>query len=213
MMAGSHAVLGGAAWLALAPHLGLPALSPLPLGLAVGAALLPDIDHPKSWVGRRVRPLSDILSAVLGHRGVTHSLLALVGCAALLLHSAVPRGIAAPIAVGYMSHLAADLLTPGGLRLLWPLRNNFALPLVRTGSALEPLLVALVLAWVGSATFGRPDLRAAWCATGLHRLWDGTAAAPGGCGAPSRIAARPAAGRAVPRAAAPAGSETLPPRA
>ena len=210
MMAGSHAVLGGAAWLAAAPHLGLPALAPLPLGLAVAGALLPDVDHPKSWVGQRVRPLSDILGAVLGHRGVTHSLLALAGCAAVLLDGSVPRSVAAPLSVGYLSHLAADLLTPGGLRLLWPLRGNFALPLVRTGSAMEPLLVALVLAWVGSATFGRADLRAAWCATGLHRLWD-PAVAPGACGPAARVAGRPAAPpRALPRAASPAGGETLP---
>ena len=216
MMAGSHVALGGAAWLACAPHLGLPALSPVLLGLAITGALLPDIDHPRSWVGRRVRPLSDVLGALFGHRGVTHSLLALVGCAALLLHGAVPRAVAAPLAVGYLSHLVADLLTPGGLRLLWPLRNNFALPLVRTGSPFEPLVVALVLAWVGSATFSRPDLRAAWCATGLPGLWNGApaghvATAPITCWAPARIADHPGpGGRGVPRVAAPAGGEPLP---
>jgi hypothetical protein len=62
MMAGSHVVVGVAAWLSVAPHLGLPPLDPLALALAAGGALLPDIDHPHSWVGRRTwvisRPLA-----------------------------------------------------------------------------------------------------------------------------------------------------------
>lgn len=55
MMAGSHVVVGLAAWTWVAPHLGLPSLDPMALGLATIGALLPDIDHPSSWVGRRLR--------------------------------------------------------------------------------------------------------------------------------------------------------------
>jgi inner membrane protein len=39
-----------------APHFGQDALGPVGLGLAVAGSLLPDIDHPKSWAGRRLRP-------------------------------------------------------------------------------------------------------------------------------------------------------------
>jgi hypothetical protein len=38
----------------LAAHLGRPSLDPMALGLATIGAL-PDIDHPSSWVGRRLR--------------------------------------------------------------------------------------------------------------------------------------------------------------
>ena len=179
MMAGSHVALGAAAWLAAAPRLGLPALEAVPLGLAVLGSLLPDIDHPKSWVGKRVKPVSNIIGAVFGHRGVTHSLLAVVACAVLLARDGLPHALIAPLVVGYLSHLAADLLTPGGLRLAWPLRGTYALPLCRTGSAFEPLVVALILAWVGCGTFGTPDPRAAWDSVrrteGLCRLWQGCA--------------------------------------
>lgn len=152
MMAGSHIALGAAAWLAAAPKLGLPALDPAMLGLAVFGALLPDIDHPKSWVGKVLRPFSTICARVFGHRGVTHSLLAVIGCALLLLSQDVPWGITAPLVVGYISHLAADLLTPAGLRLAWPLRGTYALPICRTGSPFEPLVVALVLSWSWGST-------------------------------------------------------------
>ncbi|VEB43121.1 Inner membrane protein ydjM [Chromobacterium violaceum] len=46
-------------------------------GLA--GSLLPDIDHPKSWLGRRIPFLSRPISYLFGHRGITHSLLAVVG--------------------------------------------------------------------------------------------------------------------------------------
>jgi inner membrane protein len=144
MMAGSHAALGAAAWLVAAPHLGLPATDPLGLALAVAGSLLPDIDHPASWVGKRLRPLSSMIAAVLGHRGATHSALALAACGWLLLgHFAGP--IAAPVLVGYLSHLGGDLLTPRGLRLAWPMKRTWALPLCRAGSRFEPLLVAALL--------------------------------------------------------------------
>ncbi|WP_242662272.1 metal-dependent hydrolase [Teichococcus deserti] len=169
-MAGSHIALGAAAWFAAAPRLGLPALDPAMLGLAVCGALLPDIDHPKSWMGKRLRPISTLLGAVFGHRGMTHSLLAVAACVFLMLRQEVPLAISAPLVVGYLSHLAADLLTPGGLRLAWPLRGTYALPLCRTGSPFEPLVVALVLSWAWGSTPARPDLGARLRATGICRV-------------------------------------------
>jgi len=149
MMAGSHVALGAAAWLALAPRLGLPAMDPLSLGLAVAGSLLPDIDHPKSWVGKRIWPLSGMIAAVLGHRGATHSLLAVIGCGWLLFNDGYSRAIVVPVLIGYLSHLAGDLLTPRGLRLAWPFKGSWALPLCRSGSPLEPLVVAALLVWAG----------------------------------------------------------------
>jgi len=182
MMAGSHIALGAAAWFAAAPRLGLPALDPAMLGLAVLGALLPDVDHPKSWVGKRLRPVSHLFATLLGHRGVTHSLVAVVGCAVLLLSQNVPLAITAPLVVGYLSHLAADLLTPGGLRLAWPLRGTYALPLCRTGSPFEPLVVALALSWAWGATSEKVDLGAGLRAAGICRVvgreWPGFCAQP-----------------------------------
>jgi inner membrane protein len=170
MMAGSHIALGAAAWFAAAPRLGLPALEPVSLGLAVFGALLPDIDHPKSWVGKRVWPVSAVVSRLFGHRGLTHSLLAIAGCLALLLSDRFSIALSAPLVVGYLSHLAADLLTPGGLRLAWPLKGVWSLPLCRTGSAFEPLVVALVLSWAWGNTAEGFDLRSRLRETGICRL-------------------------------------------
>jgi inner membrane protein len=159
MNAGSHVVVGAAAWCWLAPHLGLPLAAPQSLALAVGGALLPDIDHPQSLVGRRVGIVSRPLAALVGHRGVTHSLLAIAaGILALRWHG-VSQAIVLPLAVGYLSHLAADLLTPAGLRLAWPLPHRTAIPLCRTGSLMEPLIVIGLLIWTGASVIGLHSAR------------------------------------------------------
>jgi inner membrane protein len=121
VMAGSHVVFGIAAWTWVAPHLGLPTLDPRALVLATIGALLPDIDHPSSWVGRRLWLISRPLAAMIGHRGVTHSVVAVAGCLMLLRWQGFSRSMIDPLVIGYLSHLAADLLTSSGLRLAWPL--------------------------------------------------------------------------------------------
>ncbi len=50
MMARSHVVVGLATWIAVAPSLHFRSFDPIYLGLAIAGSLLPDIDHPKSWV-------------------------------------------------------------------------------------------------------------------------------------------------------------------
>ena len=149
MMVVSHVVLGVSAWV-LAERAGL-AVPSGPEGVAVAAlgALLPDIDHPSSWLGRRLWPVSRPLSMVLGHRGLTHSLLAVIGGLAVL--GAVEPGpglarLAGPLALGYLSHLAADALTPSGVPLLWPWKQRFGIGLCPTGGLMEWLVVAALAA-------------------------------------------------------------------
>lgn len=95
MMGGHHAISGTAAWMALAGSatvcghqagLGLWDLSSEQVlagaVVATGAALLPDIDHPGATVSRSggllTRTLSRAVSRAAGHRGATHTLLAVV---------------------------------------------------------------------------------------------------------------------------------------
>jgi inner membrane protein len=149
-MARSHVVVGVAAWFAAAPLLHMRSFDLASLGLVVAGSLLPDIDHPRSWVGRRTRPVSSAIAAALGHRGITHSAIAIAGLAWLLSHVGYRWAGIAALSVGYLSHLAADMLTPQGLRLLWPMRGTWGLPLCRTGSPAESFIVLTVgcgVAW------------------------------------------------------------------
>lgn len=93
MMGGHHAISGAAAWLALtgSASIGDRALGAGALDLtgpevlagavvASGAALLPDIDHPSATIARSAGTASKLaasaVSSVAGHRGATHTLLA-----------------------------------------------------------------------------------------------------------------------------------------
>ena len=149
MIAKSHTIIGLASWIVVAPLLHLQPLNPTCLALAFAGSLLPDIDHPSSWVGRRSRPVSTIVSSVFGHRGITHSAFAVVALVALLMHTGYTRAITSALAVGYLSHLAAGMLTPRGLRLVWPLRKTWALPVCNTGSPAEAMVVMGIAVFAG----------------------------------------------------------------
>ena len=159
-MAKSHVAVGFAAWAAAAPMLHLPLFDPACLALVLVGSLLPDVDHPASWVGRRVKPVSTIAASVLGHRGITHSMFAMAGMAALLMHAGTQSGNIWPLVIGYASHLAADMLTPKGLRLAWPLPGTWGIPLCRTGSPMEAVVVFALVHLAGWWTFAHGSDRA-----------------------------------------------------
>ncbi|OTA20732.1 hydrolase [Xenorhabdus beddingii] len=100
------------------------------------ASLLPDIDHPSSTLGRLFRFISIPISRLCGHRGFTHSLLALM-VGIILFQTEIPADWPIPtdfvhaMVVGYISHLIADMLTPAGIPLLWPLKTRFCIPIIR----------------------------------------------------------------------------------
>src|SRR2546421_10205033 len=98
-------------------------LPPAVFALALALALAPDLDTPRSLIGQLCLPLSSALERRIGHRTVTHSLLALAlvaGAASLLLPAWWQVLTAA-----YASHLALDLLIgPQGLMLFWPLTQS-----------------------------------------------------------------------------------------
>ena len=114
------------------------------IGLAVCGgvgALLPDIDHPKSMVGRRAGIAGGALRLVVGHRGILHSgVAAAIMIVAALMVPTEWRGYALAGAVGYASHLALDGLTVQGIPLLWPSRRRFRLLRLTTGGVVEWLL-------------------------------------------------------------------------
>jgi inner membrane protein len=113
------------------------------------AALLPDIDSPRSYIGSKV-PASVAVKLVAGHRGVFHSLLAAAAFSLafffyLCFKARAYMFLAFPFAAGYISHLLLDTLNPEGVPLLWPLKLRFGFPLVVTGSLFERWVVVPLL--------------------------------------------------------------------
>ena len=146
-MAFSHVLTGLSAYTVAAHYADLP-WGAAAIGAAVVGSLLPDLDHPKSWLGRRLLPISIPLSMLVGHRGVTHSLLAIVALAAVLtMYGGVGGGIVTALCIGYANHLVGDFVTNSGIPLFWPIKRRYGLPLARTGGIREPIIVLAVCAW------------------------------------------------------------------
>jgi membrane-bound metal-dependent hydrolase YbcI (DUF457 family) len=97
-------------------------LSPAVLAATAIGSLAPDIDHPQSTLGRPLFFVSYPMNATIGHRTGTHSFLALAFCtlAVLIAEAASYANIGYGFLVGYVAHIAADLLTIEGCALLYP---------------------------------------------------------------------------------------------
>ncbi len=107
--------------------------SPVYTGLAVGAALLPDIDHPKTLIGSLLKPLSVTINRRYGHRTITHSgvTLAVLTLAVAIIEklSAGANSLALVFFFAYFSHLMLDMMTLQGVPLLYPItKNPFVIP-------------------------------------------------------------------------------------
>ncbi|ABO49380.1 membrane-bound metal-dependent hydrolase [Desulforamulus reducens MI-1] len=117
---------------------------PVLLAVAGVGSLLPDLDHPNSWIGNKIPVLPTITRGILGHRGALHSLAATLALG-LLLGLFWGKNLGIAVAAGYLAHLVGDMFTRSGVPLLWPLPIMVKLPLVRTGSILERFVVFPVM--------------------------------------------------------------------
>ncbi|KXB61784.1 putative membrane-bound metal-dependent hydrolase [Olsenella sp. DNF00959] len=133
----------------------LVALLALALALAAAGAL-PAGQDPLAWLREHAGRLGpDQLAGCMtlvavcaagrasGHRGFSHSLVALVAAYAAT-RLALPS-LSVPLALGYASHLALDLLNKTPLRLLWPLRRGVCLGLLRSAGMADGLVLGLAL--------------------------------------------------------------------
>lgn len=153
MQAVSHMLVGTTLYVGYVVTTGRP-LSILELAVATASSLLPDIDHPKSAFGRVVPFLSIPLSAIFGHRGITHSLLAVAAMAVAGAMYFNTPGFAMAVIIGYLSHLLADAFSNSGVPLLWPSKRKFAIPIIKTGGIVEYLLMAALAFYLVSFMVG-----------------------------------------------------------
>ena len=133
---------------------------PVALALVLLGSLLPDLDHPDGRLANErflglplLKPWAWLVNKVFGHRGATHSLLALAGLVALgelpfLPWAWVHLGLL--LGWGYAFHLLADGMTKSGVPLLWPLDLRFGFPPLRglrftTGTWREGFTVIFVV--------------------------------------------------------------------
>lgn len=129
------------------------------IGITSVCALLPDMDHPDARLPRMLgwpgRALAAIISAVFGHRTLTHSVLGVgllsVGLAFI---PGLPGYMSWAILLGCVTHILGDMLTVSGVRIWWPHRAVWRLGRMRVNGHFEQLVMTPLLAVGAAASVG-----------------------------------------------------------
>lgn len=88
-------------------------------------SLLPDIDSPKSTIGRCVYPISWLINKLFGHRTITHDIVT-ISLIALLTIFMNPSIALYGFWLGYLGHLFLDSFNYRGVAALYPInKKNF----------------------------------------------------------------------------------------
>lgn len=125
------------------------------LPLVVLGSILPDIDEPRSFIGRKLPLISHIVSLSFSHRGFTHFfifpfLISLFGLA-LFWHYEFYAMICFAISFGILMHQIGDMLTISGIPYyFFPFSSKKAVLLPRflrfkTGGATEKFIFNVLL--------------------------------------------------------------------
>jgi inner membrane protein len=105
-------------------------------------SILPDLDTPKSKVGRRIRPISTIIKFLIGHRTFIHAVW--LWAIASLLVFPWSTEVAIGIGIGYGTHLLLDALTKSGVQPLFPFPPKIMF-LLKTGGITETLIFIVTM--------------------------------------------------------------------
>lgn len=121
-------------------------------GTIIGA-LFPDIDHKGSYIGRRARIMSTIMSKLFKHRGFTHSPIPMTIFTFILF--LISRLFTISIFVklwfigfyiGVLSHIFLDMITKEGIPLFYPFANKkISLTNIKNGSMGETIIFLLMM--------------------------------------------------------------------
>lgn len=143
-MTGKTHIIGGiAASLAFAQITNYDPI--LLVGAGVVGAVIPDICHSGSKIGRAFPALSKIINRLFGHRTFTHSLLFLALTAFLLKSFMTVEAISAGLLVGMISHILLDMATKRGVKLFFPFKWTIRFPVTATtGGTSEYFVFALL---------------------------------------------------------------------
>ncbi|MGE7623191.1 metal-dependent hydrolase [Viridibacillus sp. NPDC096237] len=115
------------------------------VGFSVVGALIPDICHSGSKIGRTFRITSKIVNKIFGHRSFTHSLLFLFLMAMVMNTYISNESITAGVLIGMVSHYMLDMATKNGIKLLFPLNITVRFPITtRTGSKVENIIATVL---------------------------------------------------------------------
>ena len=117
-------------------------------------SLLPDIDEKQSYIGRKLKVVSFIISFIVSHRTFTHYLIfpILVFLYGFYFLEGISKVFTVGLAVGILLHDLGDMLTKGGIvGFFWPILAKTRVALLPkplrfyTGSFQEKILTMTLL--------------------------------------------------------------------
>ncbi len=111
--------------------------------LVLFSGMLPDIDHPRSKIGKRLWFLSKPFSFLFGHRKLFHSMFL-----AIVLGAVVWKFFGEfwmPVFLGYASHILIDGFTLEGINFIYPIKQLRLQGFIETGKRQEILLFYLLV--------------------------------------------------------------------
>jgi len=116
---------------------------PLYFFFVIFGSLLPDIDHPKSKIGRWFKPIGWLFE----HRGFFHSFFVPLIFSVVLFRNGF-GGVMFPLALGYVSHLVLDATTKKGIMPLHPMSRIKIRGPFKTGGFVEQCLLMLLSLYI-----------------------------------------------------------------
>lgn len=119
MIERTHVVTSIALSAAFASAISYPFTVSFVAGVTLGS-VLPDIDHPKSFISRHSFGVGKIIHKKFGHRGITHSLVTWFVLFIILL-LIVPNSFTLGVSLGYLLHIIEDFFSVSGVPLFLPI--------------------------------------------------------------------------------------------
>src|SRR5690606_4235615 len=95
---------------------------PYYVGVMIGS-LLPDIDLPQSFIGRRSFGLAKVINNAFGQRGITHSFLSTILLEATP-YALLPAQLARGLTVRFLSHILRHFFSKTGVPFSAPPDNT-----------------------------------------------------------------------------------------
>lgn len=124
---------------------------PFTVGFVAGVTLgsiLPDIDHPKSFIGNHSFGLGKIINKRYGHRGMTHSLITWL-ILFIILMLFVPNSFTLGVSLGYLLHIKEDFFSISGVPLFLPFdHKRRMIPLYKTAGKFEKYIYFAALLFI-----------------------------------------------------------------
>lgn len=90
----------------------------------VVGSVIPDVDTPHSFLGKKIRPISDIIYKTLGHRSATHSIVIITIAFFVSVLIWNINTLLVGLTLGALIHVFGDLMTVQGVCIAWPVTKK-----------------------------------------------------------------------------------------